>query len=235
MLHAATWYNEDVDTFKILSRVFLVLLLLVVVWLAFSALIGTLNHTLAPVQQLAQSNQALQTQVYTLLHPTPTVLPDPVTIIHEVRTLARLETIRYSVEKVITAESNQGALAALFGDRLLFVAHGLVIAGVDMEKIGAEDLWVENGVLYVRLPPAEVFLATLDNERSYVYDRETGLFTHGDPNLETTARQVAEQEIYKAALEDGILELARVNAENYLTRLFRGLGYPEVIFVSATP
>ncbi len=223
------------DTFKILFRIFFVLLFLAVVWFAFSALIGMLNAAIAPVHQLTQSNQALQTQVYTLLHPTPTVLPDPVTIIHEVRTLARLETIHYSVEKVITAETNRGALGVLFGDRLLFVAHGLVIAGVDMEKIGAGDLWVDNSVLYVRLPPAEIFLATLDNERSYVYDRETGLLTHGDPNLETTARQVAEREIYKAALEDGILELARINAENYLARLFRSLGYPEVIFVSAAP
>lgn len=223
------------NTLKILARVLLVLLLLVVAWVAFSLLLGAINNAMTPVHQLTQTNQALQTQVHTLLHPTPTVLPDPVTIIHEVRTLARLETIHYSVEKVITAQTNQGALGVLFGDRLLFVAHGLVIAGVDMEKIGPEDLWVKNGVLYVRLPPAEVFLATLDNERSYVYDRETGLLTHGDPNLETTARQVAEQEIYKAALEDGILELAQTNAENYLSRLFRSLGYPEVIFVSEAP
>ncbi len=220
---------------KILLRVLLVFLLLVVIWLAFSSLVNTINEAMAPVRQLQQTDQAIQTQVHTLLNPTPTVLPDPVTIIHEVRTLARLETIRYSVEKVITAENNQGALGALFGDRLLFVAHGLVIAGVDMEKVGPEDLWIENGVLYLRLPPAEIFVATLDNERSYVYDRQTGLLTHGDPNLETTARQVAEQEIYKAALEDGILELARVNAENYLTRLLRALGYPEVIFVTQTP
>ena len=31
---------------------------------------------------------------------------------------------------VITAETGQGALGALFGDRLIFVAHGRVIAGV---------------------------------------------------------------------------------------------------------
>ncbi len=222
-------------TTKILLRVFLILLILASLWLAFSSLIGMVDRALSPVRRLEQSNQALQTQVYALLHPTPTILPDPITIIHEVRTLARLETIHYSVEKVITAETNQGTLGVLFGDRLLFVAHGVVIAGVDMGKLQPDDLWVRGNVLYVRLPPAEVFLATLDNERSYVYDRETGLFTHGDPNLETAARQTAEQEIYKAALEDGILELARVNAENYLSRLFRSLGYPEVIFVPAAP
>lgn len=228
-------YNGSMGTTRVVSRVLLALFILAILWLAFSLLIDAVNRAVSPVRQLEQTNQALQTQVYVLLHPTPTILPDPITIIHEVRTLARLETIRYSVEKVITAETNQGTLGVLFGDRLLFVAHGVVIAGVDMEKIQPEDLWVKDHVLYVRLPPAEIFLATLDNERSYVYDRETGLFTHGDPNLETAARQAAEQEIYKAALEDGILDLARVNAENYLSRLFRSLGYPEVIFVSAAP
>ena len=63
----------------------------------------------------------------------------------------------------------------------------------------------------------------------------TGLLTHGDTNLETSARRVAEQEIEKAALEDGILKQAGQNAENYMYRLLRDLGYPEVIFVKPTP
>jgi len=48
--------------------------------------------------------------------------------------------------------------------------------------------------------------------------------------VETEARQVAEREIEKSALEDGILELAQQNAISFLDRLFRDLGYPEVIF-----
>jgi hypothetical protein len=59
--------------------------------------------------------------------------------------------------------------------------------------------------------------------------------TKGDVQLETTARRAAEQEIEKAALEDGILRLARSNGESYLSRLFHQLGYPEVIFVESTP
>ncbi len=184
---------------------------------------------------LNEANDQLKTQVSNLLNPTPTILPDPVTIITEVRSLARLETIEYTVEKVITAEIGQGELAFLFGDKLLFVAHGSVIAGIDLEKLKAEDIWLEGETLYVKLPPAEIFVATLDNEKSYVYDRETGLFTHGATDLETQARQVAEAEIYKAAIEDGILEQAQQNAENYMARLLRSLGYNTVIFVAPTP
>ena len=186
---------------------------------------------MAPLQQAQRVNQGLQTQVAGLLNPTPTIIPDPVTYIYEVRALARLETIQYSVEKVITAEQNQGSFGFLFGDKLLFVAHGVVIAGIDMEKITPEALRLDNGVLYVTLPPAEVFIATLDNQKSYVYDRETGLLTQGVQDLETLARQAAENEILNAALEDGILTQAQTNAENYLYRFFQALGYQNVIFV----
>jgi hypothetical protein len=192
---------------------------------------NTAETALSPINDIT----GLGTQVAEFLNPTPTVLPDPVTIIHDVRSLARLETIQYSLEKIITAESGQGPFGFLFGDRLLFVAHGYVIAGVDMNKFTPEHLSVKNEVLYVQLPDAEVFVATLDNEKSYVYDRDTGLFTHGDVNLETTARQAAEELIMEAALEDGMLRQAQVNAENFFWRLFANLGYPEVIFITPTP
>src|SRR5215208_353288 len=185
----------------------------------------------APFQQVNQANQALQTQMANLLHPTPTIIPDPVTYINEVRALARLETIQYSVEKVITGETGGGTFKSLFGDKMLFVGHGTVIAGIDMEKLQPEDLHFENGVLTVKLPPAEIFVATLDNEKSYVYQRDTGLLAKPDINLETLVRQNAEEEIRKAAIEDGILTQAQANAEAYLFKFFAALGYPNAIFV----
>jgi hypothetical protein len=185
----------------------------------------------APFQQVNQANQALQTQVSNLLNPTPTIIPDPVTYINEVRALARLETIQYSIEKVITGETGGGTFQTLFGDKILFVGHGTVIAGIDMEKLQPEHMRFENGVLTVKLPPAEVFIATLDNEKSYVYDRETGILAKPDVNLETLVRQRAEEEILKAAIEDGILEQAQLNAEAYLFKFFAALGYPNAIFV----
>jgi len=129
---------------------------------------------------------------------------------------------------VVATHSRSGA-----PQMLCPVAHGIVIAGIDMEKLGPENLKLEGEVLYVTLPTAEVFIATLDNEKSYVYDRNTGALTHGDTNLETTARQAAEAEIYKAALEDGILDLAQQNAEFFLEKFFDALGYPDVVFLNS--
>lgn len=209
-------------------------LILVVIVVAGYMIVQTVRETAqvaaGPFQSLNQQNQAMQTQVANLLNPTPTIIPDPVTYINEIRALARLETIQYSVEKVITGEMGTGTFDAFFGDKILFVAHGTVIAGIDMEKIQPENLRYENGVLTVQLPPTEIFIATLNNEKSYVYDRQTGLLTKPDPNLETLVRQKAEEEILKAALEDGILEQAKTNAEAYLFKFFSALGFPNTIF-----
>jgi hypothetical protein len=187
------------------------------------------------IQPVGDVTSGISTQIAQFLNPTPIVLPNPVSILSEVRSLARLETIQYTVEKVITAEVGQGSFGFLFGDRLLFVAHGEVIAGVDLEKLEPQHLEVREGVLYVRLPEAEVFIASLDNERSYVYDRSRGALTRGDINLETAARRIAEQEIRATAEEGGVLEMAQDNAESFLYRLFTNIGYPEVIFLEPFP
>ena len=182
-----------------------------------------------------ETGRAIAEGIEARLHPTPTIRPDPATIIRQVQSLSRLETASYTIEKVITAESGQDALAFLFGDRLLFVAHGRVIAGVDLGKVQAGDIRVgaDDRVVMV-LPSAEVFVVTLDSERSYVYDRETGLFGL-NPELEAEARRAAEEEILKAALEDGILEMAEENARLYLERLIKAFGFREVVFINATP
>jgi hypothetical protein len=214
------------------TPIILTLILIVIVWIAVTTISKNITSAINP---LKEANSAVTTQIADLLHPTPTIIPDPVTIIREVRSLARLETSQYTVEKIITTEIGQGVFAYLLQDRLLLVAHGTVIAGVDMEKLKPGDMRVEGGVLNVQLPDAEVFIATLDNEKTYVYDRDTGILRKAVQNLETLARQTAEKEIRAAAIEDGILETAKQNAETYLSRFFLSLGYADVIFVQPTP
>ncbi|MGD8244115.1 MAG: DUF4230 domain-containing protein [Anaerolineae bacterium] len=179
---------------------------------------------------LVHAEQALQEQFDQILNPTPTIVPDPVTIIRQVRSLSRLETAAYTVEKLITAESGQGPFAFLFGDRLILVAHGQVIAGVDLGKLDESRVTVdEGGVVEVALPQAEVFVTALDSEKSYVFHRDTGVVGM-EVDLETEARKAAEEEILEAALEDGILGMAETNAESYIRHFIVTLGFKEVRF-----
>lgn len=211
------------------------LILLGAAMIAGWLLITAVQNALRPPAIPALGGVATQAQQ--LLNPTPVAYPSAATVILQVRALSRLESVQYTVEKVVTAQSGQGgALAPLLGDKLLFVAHGRVLAGVDLGKLGPNDVRVDdNGAVTIILPAAEIFETVLDNNKSFVYDRTTGLFTKGDPNLETLARQVAEREIRNGALEDGILRRAQTNAESIITSLLYSLKFTQVTIVQATP
>ena len=213
---------------------------LILVLILIALIVGgvlVVNTVQRLVRPLEEAEQALRERFeeVTDLRLTPTIVADPVTIIRQVRNLSRLETASYTVEKVITAESGQGPFAFLLGDRLLLVAHGQVIAGVDLGRMGEEDIIVaEEGKVVVTLPPAEVLVVKLDNQDSYIFDRDTGLVGM-NPALESEARRAAEQEILNAALEDGILDMAQRNAEATVRQLILALGFREVIFAVSSP
>jgi len=167
---------------------------------------------------------------------TAVVLPDPVVIVREVRDLARLETASYSMEKVVRAERGQDVLWGALGETMIFVAHGEVIAGVDLAKMSEDDIQVVDPVtVQVHLPDAEIFNVVLDNNRSYVADRDTGLLTRADPQLETQVRQSAQQELENAAVESDILQRADENAQAYMRRFLQNLGFENIIFTDTTP
>jgi Protein of unknown function (DUF4230) len=207
-----------------------ILILIVVAGAAFyivQSIQQTAQQTMAPFQQ---ANSGLQTQVSNLLHPTPTVIPDPVTYINQIQALARLETIQYSVDQVVTVEDNQGTLSFLFGNKMLLQVHGSVIAGIDMQKLAPGNMALQNGVLSVKLPPAEIFVTNLDEGKTQVYNVQTGVFVKTDPALVILGLQGAKDKIQQAALDDGILNVAQQNAQTYLSKFFAALGYKDTIF-----
>ena len=185
----------------------------------------------APFQQINQANEALQTQVSQMMNPTPTIIPDPVTYINEIRALARLETIQYSVSQVVSHEVNQEHPLStyLFGTKLLLQIHGSVIAGIDMEKIQPSDMRLQDGVLYVNLPPAEILAVTLDTNQMEVYTVQEGIFVDIDPNYVIQSLGVGQDRIMSVALDDGILVQAQRNAEAYLLRFFNALDEDRIV------
>ncbi len=167
--------------------------------------------------------------------PTPTIYPSAATVIKSVQRLSRLETASYHIEKVITAETGQGPLGFLFGDKLLLIAYGEVIAGIDLSDLGPDAiLRTDDGTLYMRLPPVEIFVATLDNERTEVYDRQTGMIGLNQ-ELETEARREAERLILEAALEEGLEAEAEGSAQDFIETFMLALGFEQVIFAEVLP
>ena len=183
------------------------------------------QQTFAPVQQ---ANSSLQTQIADLMHPTPTIIPDPITYINQIKALARLETIQYNESQAVTTEINQGTFGFAFGQKVVLIVHGTVIAGIDMQKLQPGDLQLQNGTLVVKLPPTEVFITSLDESKTEVFD-QSGFLAKLDPNLVINGLVGAKEKILKAALDEGILEQAQQNANMYLTKFFAALGYPNAV------
>jgi hypothetical protein len=92
----------------------------------------------------------------------------------------------------------------------------------------ASDVQIEGRSIHVHLPPAQIFVTALDNSKTRVYSRTTGLLVPEDPNLESQVRAEAQQQIQQAALADGILATANKNASATVTSMLLGLGFQQV-------
>lgn len=154
---------------------------------------------------------------------------DRAAVITQTKALGRFETAQFSIDKIIEAgTSYAGIRQFLFGDKILLVAHGDVIAGFDFAKMSAENFQGTGKNITIDLPAPEIFSVILDNEATRVFDRKQGLLTKGEINLEAAARLEAEAAIRKAGCEGGILAQATENAKKQLELLFKSAGFDTV-------
>lgn len=148
------------------------------------------------------------------------------TVVRQVQMLADLVTVKYVLEKVVILED-----VKWYGEnRVLLLAHGVVKAGIDLKRISADDVTVEGKKISLRLPSPQITDAYLDEPRSQVIDRTTGLLRTFDKDLEQTARQNAVDDIRRAARREGILEEAEKRARLELELFLRQAGFEQVEF-----
>lgn len=150
-------------------------------------------------------------------------------VVMKIRQLNRLETVTYSIDKIVEGERESILWPSfLAGDKIILVAHGEVIGGVDLGKLRAGDVSVAGDAVRVKLPAAEILTTRIDNQATRVYSRMTGLLVGADPNLESEVRAQAERQIAQAAIDEGILDKARQNARTSVGALLSGLGFQRV-------
>jgi hypothetical protein len=167
---------------------------------------------------------------------TPTPTPTPRVIITEIKSLGRLETVTFMMQTVIDLEREPANIwEQVFGtDELLLVASGEVVAGFDLSRIREQDITVRGDHVTMVLPPPEILYSRVDNEETYVYERNTGLFRKPDPRIESEARQLAEQAMLERAQQGDILRQAEANGRLQVEALLRSLGFTEILLVVRT-
>jgi hypothetical protein len=153
------------------------------------------------------------------------------TVVDRIQRLQRLETVIYTMDKIVTgAKENPLLPNFLAGDRLLMLVHGEVVAGIDFANLKPGDVKVDGKQIRLRLPPPQIFSTRIDSGKTRVYSRQTGLLVSTDPDLETQVRQEAERQLQEAAMADGILRNAQQNAASTITSLLQGLGFEKIEF-----
>jgi len=161
------------------------------------------------------------------------------TLLQQVQALSQLVTVKYVMEKVVILEVPPGStLGKMFAgeSRVLMLAHGIVKGGIDLARLDQGDLVVSEKRIVIRLPPAQITDAYLDEKQTRVIERKTGglwPFDNKDldnRDLEQTARQQAVEDISRAARNSGILKDADERARAQLTHLFLQLGFEKVEF-----
>jgi len=153
--------------------------------------------------------------------------PVVISSIRDMSNLTTVETVQYTI---VDKGTDRGWLEWARGDSLQLFAVARIGAGIDMSGISVQNVSLDDqGVVEITVPAAEIQYVSVDNEATQILDRETGLFTKGDPRLETDARQVAEEVLVQAAVDDGVLSDAEANARQVLTDFLLGLGYRDVV------
>src|SRR5881396_4333677 len=150
----------------------------------------------------------------------PPKIQSTATIVQQVQTLSELVTVKYVLEKVVILDDIKW-----YGEnRVLLVAHGIIKAGVDLQEIKPEDVRVEDKKVVVKLPPARITDVYLDDKKTRVVDRTTGLLRAFDKDLEQSARRQAVEDLSISARSNGINRDAEERARLQLTNLFHQLG-----------
>lgn len=159
----------------------------------------------------------------------------PVTIT-AIRDLAQLTTVESVQYTIVEKGTDAGWLAWARGDSLRMFAVARIGAGVDLSSLTVRDVSVgEDGVVEIEVPAAVIQFVDPDEDATQVLSRDVGIFTSGDPGLESDVRRIADEVLVENAIDEGILERAEVNARSVLTDFLLSLGYTDVVVEFADP
>ncbi|WP_432196255.1 DUF4230 domain-containing protein [Streptomyces sp. bgisy027] len=158
-------------------------------------------------------------------------------LLQSIQDMSRYDAASGNFQIVVDLEKDAKFLPdAIRGTRTLYVGAGTVDAYVDLGKVGADDVTVNDDrtSATLRLPHAALGEPSLDPDRSYAVSKQRGLLDRlGDlfsdnPNSEQAVQKLAVRHIGDAAKESGLTRRAETNTTDMLEGLLHSLGFKEV-------
>ena len=152
-------------------------------------------------------------------------------VLKQIQELSQLVSVKYAVQKVVGFEEKKAPFGS---EKLLIFVQAEVLAGIELDKLSSGDLILSPpGTVSISLPPSRILHIVIDDQQTKVWDRRITWWTPWvpyNPDLERQARLSSRNAIQQAALDMGILDTARTNAETAIRHLVANMGVKNVSF-----
>jgi hypothetical protein len=153
-------------------------------------------------------------------------------ILQSVRDLSQYHAAEGDFQVIVDLEHDVAWVPdVIAGSHTLFVARGSVSAYIDLSTLPDEALTVDNEkkTVEVRLPEPKLGKPNLDQEHTYVYSRDRGVFDSVQGLFQAEDQRelyvLAEKKIGDAAKDAGLTKRAERNLRQMLNGMFTSLGY----------
>ena len=159
-------------------------------------------------------------------------------VLEEIERLGKMELVRYNFKEITELNEKNKPYLWMFNvpdSRVVVISHGEAVGCIDLSKITKEGIMEQGDTVLVRLPEPELCYYKLDMENTKIYAIEKQVYYKQESQLAEKALRLAEREMKNAALQSGILEQTRKNAETMLKPLLENISGKKVIFLDQLP
>lgn len=159
-------------------------------------------------------------------------------VLKEIENLGKLELVRYNFKEITELNEKNKPYLFLFDvpdSRVVVISHGEATGCIDLSKIQARDISEQGDSVWIRLPPPEMCYYKLDMENTTIYSIEKQVYYKKETELAQKALRLAERQMRDAALNSGILEQTRKNAETMLKPLLENISGKTIFFTDQLP
>ncbi len=162
------------------------------------------------------------------------VLYNHQTIVQQIEDLGKLELVKYNFKEITEVKKISKEYLRFFklgpDSKIAIISVGEATGCIDLTKVKASDVHQGNDTIFINLPKPELCYYKLDMEKSRIYSLETNPMIDKKEFIQDAYKN-AEIEIREAALNSGILEKTKENAELILKPMLEKISGKVVIII----
>ncbi|MBO9639039.1 MAG: DUF4230 domain-containing protein [Siphonobacter aquaeclarae] len=155
---------------------------------------------------------------------TPEISSNHSLVLKEITSLGKLELVRYNFRDVVDQQITRQYLPDA---KALLIIQGEAVGCLDLTHMTVADLGESRDSLIIRLPDPEICVARVDHSKSKVYNTEFA-FTDEALLIEEAFKK-AETQVAQSAIDMGILDQTKQNAEKILRPMLEKVSGKKVL------